>query len=390
MKIGGSSLFRKVSIIFFLLCGVFLGNVYISRQHEAQAASYKYQVNTNVLNVRSSPSLKGKVIGVVKQNDVLNVIQVVPGNKWYEISYGSKIGYVYALYVKKVSSNTTVSGVALKISKDISSRIITLTAISTGTISPQYQFLVQDGIGWNVIQGYSANSTATYLPPQKGNKIFKVNVLSNGKVATATATYQDSWIIIIDPGHGGKDSGAIGINGAMEKNITLAIAKKVSKYFVGTNNTVYLTRTDDTYYTLSQRVAFAQAHQGDVYVSIHLNSYNGIASGIGTYYFDSVLLQNSSIQQSLFNSFSYNPYPVQSKDLATCIQNRLVQTLHLVNRGVQFGNFHVIRENTMPAVLTEIGFIDNLGDYNIISKDVNQELVANAIRDGIIDYIQGK
>lgn len=186
--------------------------------------------------------------------------------------------------------------------------------------------------------------------------------------------FVQSQTIVIDPGHGGSDPGAIG-NGLHESDVTLAIGLKVQSLFEGTGFGFAMTRETDVYPSLSDRVAFAKNVGGDLFLSIHANSAGSSASGTETYY---------------FRTAATNPYVEDSKLLATSIQKRMVEAWGLNDRGVKDENFHVLRENSMPAALLELGFITNAGDAEKLKTNSWQILAAKAIYLGILDYYQAK
>ncbi|WP_232713533.1 N-acetylmuramoyl-L-alanine amidase [Bacillus xiapuensis] len=180
-------------------------------------------------------------------------------------------------------------------------------------------------------------------------------------------------VIVLDPGHGGSDPGSDGY-GLLEKDVALATGLKVNSYLKKTPFQVKMTRSSDWYPTLSGRVSFAKRAGADVFVSIHNNAFNGSANGTETYYY----------------SAYRNPNVADSKLLASKIQKRLITAWKLKDRGVKNGNFHVIRENTMPAVLVELGFIDNYHDNQKLRSPYWRDVAAKAISYGILDYYKAK
>lgn len=148
--------------------------------------------------------------------------------------------------------------------------------------------------------------------------------------------------IYIDAGHGGSDSGAQG-NGLQEKNVTLAIAKKIQEYLGEYSNaSVKMCRTTDTTLSLTQRTNEANAWDADYFLSIHINAGGGI--GYEDYIHDA--LSDSSHTASLRN----------------IIHAEVVKLNGMQNRGKKKANFHVLRESRMPAMLSENGFIDTNAD----------------------------
>lgn len=175
-------------------------------------------------------------------------------------------------------------------------------------------------------------------------------------------------IVVIDPGHGGKDPGTTGISKTNEKDFTLALGLKVQALLLQEPNIeLYMTRIDDTYPTRPERVKLANDLQADVFVSIHGNSVleSPNANGTETYWYKR---QNS-------------------KQLATIIHKHLLQQMGLKDRRVKEQNFEVIRETKMAASLVEIGFLSNLSDEAFMFSEDGQNKAAQAIVDGIKEYL---
>lgn len=177
--------------------------------------------------------------------------------------------------------------------------------------------------------------------------------------------------IVIDAGHGGSDPGAVGLNSLKEKDVVLDTALRVQTLLKKTPLNVKMTRSTDVYLTLAERVAFAGSAKADAFVSIHANAANGSASGSETYY---------------YGKAATNPNVEESKSLASYIQERLVVAMETRDRGVKHGDYHVLRENTMPAVLVELGFIDNASDNAKLASTTYRQRAAQAIYYGILDY----
>ncbi len=190
--------------------------------------------------------------------------------------------------------------------------------------------------------------------------------------------------IIIDPGHGGADPGK-NTKGLPESKIVLDTSLRLQQLLEKhTPFTVLLTRKSDTRpghdqkSSLQERVKFAKQNQGDIFISVHANAYNGNAKGTETYYYKSSKSEKT------------NPHVEESRVLAEKIQTRLVDALQTRDRGVKHGDLHVIRENEMPAVLTELAFIDNGIDYSKLSTENGRQVAAEAIYEGILDYYEWK
>ncbi len=171
--------------------------------------------------------------------------------------------------------------------------------------------------------------------------------------------------IVIDPGHGGSDPGAMREN-VQEKNLTLDIAKLVVSNLKEQGASVYITRNDDSFISLSDRVTFSNNLKPDLFVSIHINaSENEEVNGIETHY-----------------------YKDNSIDLAKYIHKSIVSQFdENTNRGVFKSRFYVIKNTTAPAVLLELGFISNIEERGLLMDENRQKKIAEKITEGIINYI---
>ncbi len=164
-------------------------------------------------------------------------------------------------------------------------------------------------------------------------------------------------IIVIDPGHGGKDPGAVGVNGILEKDVVLKIAKQIAELNETTFKNqfeIYLTRYKDTLISLGDRTKLAKTLNADVFISLHCNhSDNPNARGIEVYV-----------------SKKKGKYSRKSILLAYDLQKGLKKNLGFVSRGVKFGDFQVLREtvNGCPSGLLELGFLSNLNDSDYLKE----------------------
>jgi N-acetylmuramoyl-L-alanine amidase len=191
-------------------------------------------------------------------------------------------------------------------------------------------------------------------------------------VTVSSDVHLSSQTIILDPGHGGTDSGAVG-NGLKEKDVVLKTGLQVNNLLKKTPFNVKMTRSTDTFIELKNRSAFAKNNDGDIFVSIHANAASASASGTETYYYS-----------------AGNPHVADSKLLAAKIQARMLAAWDLKDRGVKSDNFSVLRENNMPAALAELGFISNAGDASKMKSDYSMKIMSNAIYYGILDYYKAK
>jgi N-acetylmuramoyl-L-alanine amidase len=178
--------------------------------------------------------------------------------------------------------------------------------------------------------------------------------------------------IVVDPGHGRSDPGAVGINGNQEKEVVLKIARemiKISKSSPKNEFKVYLTRNKDTLISLNARTILAKALKADVFISLHCNhSDNPNARGLEVYV-----------------SSGKSKHSQESVLLAYRIQKDLSKELGFKSRGVKFASFQVLRESTAyyPAVLVELGFLSNEEEEIWLSKPENMNYLAFLIFNSI-------
>lgn len=204
-----------------------------------------------------------------------------------------------------------------------------------------------------------------------GYKLYEDTKSVSIKVGKPADIYNN--IVILDAGHGGKDPGAVN-NKTNESDLNYTILyNKARKYFNSPNSPVkaYWTRVDDTYITLADRAAFASKMKATMFVSLHMNSSDKLsAKGTEIYY---------SNYNNKASSLGINSYK-----LATRLLDSIVPAIGTSSRGVKSANYYVIKNNTVPAVLIELGFLTNSTDYNIITNAGKQELAAKAIYDTIV------
>jgi N-acetylmuramoyl-L-alanine amidase len=217
--------------------------------------------------------------------------------------------------------------------------------------------------------------------------------------------------IVIDPGHGGHDTGTVGPTGAMEKDICLDVARRLGKMIEeqlpGTE--VIYTRTDDTFVPLENRTALANQVRADMFVSIHANSSRDRnARGIETYYLNfassdealEVAARENALSQStlhemqdLIKKIANNEKIEESRELASEVQDALSGRLrrvtrHARNRGVKKAPFVVLIGANMPSVLAEISFLSNRDDEALLKKPEHRQRVAEGLFTGLEKYLQ--
>ena len=217
--------------------------------------------------------------------------------------------------------------------------------------------------------------------------------------------------VVIDPGHGGKDPGAIGFKGLQEKDAVLRVAKKLeAKLKENTNYRVIMTRGNDIFIPLEERTAIANAKKADLFISIHANaSFNRQRNGIETYFLNyasdedalnvavrenAATKKNLTDLQLILNDLLLNSKINESSLLAGCIQDSLFKSLSkrypkVKNLGVKRGPFYVLIGAEMPSILVEVSFITHKDEGKRLHEEGYLDLIAFSIFDGLMRYQNG-
>ncbi|MFQ5663340.1 MAG: N-acetylmuramoyl-L-alanine amidase [Terriglobia bacterium] len=216
--------------------------------------------------------------------------------------------------------------------------------------------------------------------------------------------------IVLDPGHGGHDTGTIGPSGFMEKDLALDVARRLGRLLEGQlgANVIY-TREDDTFVPLENRIALANEKQADLFLSIHANSSRSRrVRGTETFYLnftsdpevlklaarENALSQKSVHElQDLVRKITDNEKLSESRELAREIQKHLHQEMRklsrrLPSRGVKQAPFVVLLGANMPSVLTEVAFLSNPTDEKLLKSPKGRQAVAEALFAGMSKYLE--
>ena len=197
-----------------------------------------------------------------------------------------------------------------------------------------------------------------------------VNLKNNIALANLPNVKKNKFYVVIDPGHGGPDSGAIGIGGLRETDVVLDVSKIVTNILNKKGVKVKMTRTNEIDLDLGPRVSMANNTKADIFVSIHANASLGKKRNING-----------------LETFYYSGW--KGRLLAEKIQKQIIKVSPgSPDRGVRRGSYFVIKQTNMPAVLVEIGFVTGKLDGSRLSKDMHRERVAYAIARGILEYLE--
>ena len=218
-------------------------------------------------------------------------------------------------------------------------------------------------------------------------------------------------VIVIDPGHGGDDEGAIGPSGVKEKDVNLEISKRLKRLLENKNFKVILTRDSDRFVSLSDRTKIANEAGADIFVSIHANASknNRKARGFISFFLSdaktdqaraTAALENASIRfESSENQKDYvsdldfilldmvqSEFLKESADLAAMIEQNIQKHSKISSRGVDQAGFFVLNKAYMPSVLLETAFISNKKDEKLLKNKKTHENIARAITESILQF----
>lgn len=209
--------------------------------------------------------------------------------------------------------------------------------------------------------------------------------------------------VVVDAGHGGHDVGAVGARGIMEKDVNLGVARELRRYLERNSDLeVVLTREKDEYLELADRAEVANSNDGDLFLSLHCNSwFNDGARGLETYFLSPArsdwaksveAAENGAVPEQpddvefIVWELVQNRFISSSSQLAEIIQSEVTSTMDMPNRGVRQAGFRVLVGAYMPAVLLELGFLSHGTEERQLGDRTYQRELAAAIGDAIIAY----
>lgn len=331
-----------------------------------------FTVIVDRLNVRKKPDQTSKRIGTVSKNDTYP-IEKIDGN-WVKISLdGKKSGWVYAFHGELSSKSTKSSNNSNTVAK-------TVSIVTNGT-----NVRVEPTTASDV--ALRADAGDVFQVVEKRDDWYEIQLLDGGTAYVAewvvnssetsassanAATKKPKRIpgtlkgitIAIDPGHGGNDRGTTGTRGSDEKDLTLQTAELLAGKLKDAGAKVIMTRDSDSYVSLRKRTSIAHEEGADAFVSLHYDANpDRSITGFTTYY-------TQSAQQSFAQS----------------VNEGLSGTIDLPNRGTQPANYLVLRENRLPAVLIELGFLSNSSEERVLTSSYFREQASQGIYKGLLHY----
>lgn len=346
---------------------------YAERAHALQP--HNAVVLATSLNVRSEPALQSSVLGSLSYGTIVSVFDESYG--WAQIRSGKTSGWVAGHYLKKIDGAAQTVRAASPSSKPDTSPSTSIGIVQADAL----RMRKGPGLDQGIVGVLPMNTSVVIIGQQ--NDWLRIRTSSGetgwvfasyvGKQKKGAASPQSAGtpglkgkLIVIDAGHGGNDTGAIGTKyGILEKTINLQTATRLAEKLRQKGARVVMTRTRDAENpALHERVEVSEAKDADAFISIHYNSSPKPVSGTLTFFYSEQ----------------------KDKPLAGAIEARLAQLNGMKSSGISFGDYHVLRENDQPAVLVELGFLTNARDESIIRTADYQQRAADAIAAGLADY----
>ncbi|CCQ93296.1 putative N-acetylmuramoyl-L-alanine amidase YrvJ [[Clostridium] ultunense Esp] len=316
------------------------------------------EINSEIVNFRKEPSLKGEILGKLLQGTRATLLE--RRQDWVKIQLADgEIGWVAGWLVKEGTSisaekrvTIVTDGTNLRDTPSLKGKVV-----AKGAKGETYPVIGQTG-DWYQIQ-LNQGETAY---------VASWVVAFYGVVDRVTSDSLSDKVIVIDPGHGGKDSGTSGVNtGVLEKDLNLEVALLLEKKLKEAGAQVILTRRSDLFISLEKRVSIATMAQADLFISIHHNTYDS---------------------PKMNGTITFYNQEGEERQLAKKIQSELVKLNGLKDLGDRFGDYYVLRENPVKGVLIELGFLSNPGDERLLKSPDVMEKEAEGIKNGIIAYFK--
>lgn len=379
----------------------------------------KIVVNASGVNLRKEPGTGSAVAAVATKGTEYTILtlKTVDGDVWYQVQHnGSKVWIASWLTTLATTSNSSGSGTNAGVSTGTRTHLELTSVQNSGS---KTVITVKHGSG-NSYSTVKATATSlvlqmnnVYLNPSDSMNESCVNgplqhllvqdagtdalkmtltlqkgayctVKENGDDLVITAYNQHAAgetglsgkVIVIDPGHGGSDPGAIGkVLGVTDANVGLTVGQRLRDLLEAQGATVIMTRDTDVRVDLNDRPAMANAVEADLFVSIHANSTTSAEpKGIQVYYYAPSTSANLYAQSYI------------RKDLATQVSDSMQATTG-TSSVVKTANYAVLRENDRPSILVETGFLSNAEEEALLATDEYRQKLANGIYQGICNYL---
>ncbi|WP_108670620.1 SH3 domain-containing protein [Peribacillus acanthi] len=327
-------------------------------------------VKASSLNVRSEPSMNGKILGKLLTNEEVLAGEVK--GSWTKVTKDALTGWVASQYLTDEKLGGDIEEPKPEKPEEETDTTVDEMVVLTDNAN------IRTGPGTEFPQVILGLKGETFK--KVGSEIDWFKILLND----GTEAWVASWLvmpviskpeteglkgktIVLDAGHGGTDPGAVGLHN-YESILTLLTVSKTAALLKEAGANVVLTRSIDKYISLKARVDVSHKANADAFVSFHYNVGTKTSSGIISFYYSAA----------------------KEKRLADTIHKSLVAHTGMKDQGVRYGNFHVIRENKKPAVLLELGFVSNPNEEILVATEEYQTKAAQGVYEGLVSYFNNK
>ena len=342
---------RKQTLYYIYACTLFM----LMFPLPALAAD-EIIVQSETLNVRDGQGTQYDSLGIINQGETYEVIQET--DEWIEIDYEQQSGWVSKEFVTIQAQEEDDTSSDDEPIDTFTTTIDNMYIRSEPSSSSSIEALLDQGTSCSIVEESSDDWYFVSCEDEEGYML-------QDHITSTPTTENESMqgkSIVIDAGHGGRDVGSIGIHGVYEKDLTLKTARALEETLTSLGANVHMTREHDTYELLKSRVLYANTVHADAFVSIHYNSFPDVPSvtGIGTYYYEGV-----------------------DQRLAASLQDAVSFYSGSRDRGIDFGDYQVLRQNVRPAALIELDFISNADSEELLQTDAYQDKLVHGIVNGL-------
>lgn len=340
-------------------------------------------VTADAVNIRQFSTTDSNIIGAVYKDSELQILY--QEGDWYQVLYMGQVAWIHGDYVDIITTPSAAQADSVQDIPTDSTVVVIGNAQSTNirslasmdgevihTAGPGERFQYIESVGsWFHIRinenltGYVADSVATLSTVETQAESVASQDLTGSQYARSISNISEA-TIVIDAGHGGRDSGAVSTdNSIFEKDITLSTAILLRNRLQDAGANVILSRSSDEFVSLDDRVITGHNYQADLFISLHYDAIEvaNSMSGTTTYY-----------------------YSESNLELANTVNRYLAQLGPLNNNGVRHGNYYVLRANNQPSILLELGYMNSDIDIQHIDTIAYQSTIVEAVYQALREY----
>lgn len=340
-------------------------------------------VTADAVNIRQFSTTDSNIIGAVYKDSELQILY--QEGDWYQVLYMGQVAWIHGDYVDIITTPSAAQADSVQDIPTDSTVVVIGNAQSTNirslasmdgevihTAGPGERFQYIESVGsWFHIRinenltGYVADSVATLSTVETQAESVASQDLTGSQYARSISNISEA-TIVIDAGHGGRDSGAVSAdNSIFEKDITLSTAILLRNRLQDAGANVILSRSSDEFVSLDNRVITGHNYQADLFISLHYDAIEvaNSMSGTTTYY-----------------------YSESNLELANTVNRYLAQLGPLKNNGVRHGNYYVLRANKQPSILLELGYMNSDIDIQHIDTLAYQSTIVEAVYQALREY----